>query len=180
MKIFKLIKNRFMLLLFIFTLYLFYIYHLSYNNKTSRNVLANDGIFVSSSISFGNETFHINTNKDMNYLFNFYEKLQFGASKAIVLENICIQSNTARRQDIVIYNAKKDQLLNFNGHKILMKQHVTNGDNQTYHRNVNMFFVKGPPYQHFLVNMHHFFKDLTVDLFSVLRRLSNAHTAENW
>ena len=80
-----------------------------------------------------------------------------------------------------MYAADLDYSMNFNGINVSLKSQLPNNTNKyTYHKRFNMFFIKGTPFITFPINMHHFYKDLAVDLFSVLQWLPNSERAENW
>ena len=136
-------------------------------------------IQVFSTISPKAGIIHIKNQKDISTFPSSFDKIEFGTSKAYIVETICIENDIKNKTIIVKYNTQKNYSVNFNGFNILLRSHSIVKDFK-YHNNFNLFFVKGAPFVTFLANLHHFYKDLAVDIFSVLRRLPHSEIAKNW
>ena len=108
-------------------------------------------------------------NIDMFSLPSKYERLYFGSSEAFIFKNICIEIDNNKRRYIAIYNARDNYFISFNKIIVLLSSQSINMTQYKYYKNFNMFFVKGSQFITFPVNMHHFYKDLAVDLYSVLQ-----------
>ena len=153
-----------------------------YLTKThNKKINLNYQSFLPKTISGDRKAVHLEIN-EMEILSypDKYEKVQFGYSEAFIFQNICIEMDKNNRQYIAIYNSKHEYLINFNEIEILLSSQSINMTEYKYHKNFNMFFVRGTRFITFPVNMHHFYKDLAVDLFSVIQRLPNSETSKNW
>ena len=158
----------------------FYIEQLSYG-RTNKIIRENDEAHFSLiNVSTQSSAKWNITNLGIFPFENGYSKLQFGSSEAFLLQNICIVVNNSGKRFITLYGKNFDYTWNFNGIDIASKRKMPSRNKYTYNKEFNMFFVKGTPFITFPINMHHFFKDLAVDLFSVLRRLPHSTSAKNW
>ena len=179
MKTFIFVQNKVILLnILICILIFFYIEQLTYGS-TNRIIRVNDDAHF----SFVNVSSQSSVNLNITNLIPFlngYSKLQFGSSEAFLLQDICIVVNNGGKRYITLYGKNFDYSLNFNGIEISLNRKMPSRNKYTYNKEFNLFFVKGTPFITFPINMHHFFKDLAVDLFSVLRRLPHSTRAKNW
>ena len=165
--------------IFIAVLIFFYLYKLS-KGKTERHLILNNRIYISTDASTHVVANLTITNRNTFLFPGGHTKLKFGNSEAFLLQNMCTEVSDNRQRYLTFYDTSFDYLFNFNGINVSLKRNTSDGHTFTHHKAFNMFFVKGTEFITFPTNMHHFYKDLAVDLFSVLRRLPHSKKTTNW